>query len=80
MSHVDDSDYNFILYLRGKELLFNGTGLYHQDKLHTYIGFVENRAIFFTGKETIHSDLQALGESSYRHTINIFFNHNGPKI
>ena len=76
MSHVDDeNDYNFLLYLKGKELIHNGTGFYTNNSVHTYIGFVENRALFFDGKNNIHTDLQALGESSFRHTINIFYNY-----
>ena len=75
LSHVDESDYNFILYLKGRKLVFNGTGLYYKNELNTYVGFVENRAIFFNGKDTVHSDLQALGESSFRHSINIFYNN-----
>jgi len=74
LSHTDRNDYNFLLYLKGKELIYNGTGFYTKNNLHTYVGFVENRAIFFDGKNNIHTDLQALGESSPRYTINIFYN------
>ena len=80
LPHKDhNDDYNFILYLKGKELVYNGSGFYHKDNLHTYIGFVENRAIFFDGKNNLHTDLQALGESSFRYTVNIFYS-NGEKI
>jgi hypothetical protein len=72
-SHVDEQDYNFLLYLKGKELVFNGTGFYEKNNLNTYIGFVENRALFFDGKNNFHTDLQALGESSPRYTINVFY-------
>jgi len=65
---------NFILYLKGKELTYNGTGIYYENNLNTYIGFVENRAIFFDGKNNVHTDLQALGPSSGRYTLNIFYN------
>jgi hypothetical protein len=76
MAHTDTKDdFNFILYLRGKELVHNGTGFYHQNNLNTYIGFVENRAIFFDGKNNLHTDLQALGQSSGRHTLNIFYKY-----
>jgi hypothetical protein len=76
MSHQDtENNYNFILYLKGKKLLYNGTGFYSENELNTYLGFVENRAIFFDGKNTLHTDLQALGESSPRYTINIFYNY-----
>lgn len=75
MSHKDDNAYNFLLYLKGKELVYNGTGFYNKNQLHSYIGFVENRALFFDGKNNIHTDLQALGESSPRYTINIFYEH-----
>ena len=75
MAHADDHAYNFILYLRGKELFHNGTGFYTNNSLHTYIGFVENRALFFDGRSNMHTDLQSLGESSFRHTINIFYDY-----
>lgn len=75
MSHNDGNDYNFLLYLQGKELVYNGTGFYTKNQLHSYIGFVENRALFFDGKNNVHTDLQALGESSPRYTINMFYNH-----
>lgn len=76
-SHVDKrTDYNFLLYLKGKELLYNGTGIYDKhNHLNTYIGFVENRALFFDGHNNVHTDLQALGESSPRHTLNIFYKY-----
>jgi len=73
MAHKDTANYNFILYLSGKELIYNGTGFYHKNSLNTYLGFVENRALFFDGKNNFHTDLQALGESSPRYTINIFY-------
>jgi hypothetical protein len=74
-SHTDDQDYNFLLYLKGKELVYNGTGFYFKNNLNTYLGFVENRALFFDGKNNLHTNLQALGESSARYTINIFYNY-----
>ena len=46
-----------------------------KNNLNTYIGFVENRAIFFDGKNNWHTDLQGLGESSPRYSINIFYNY-----
>jgi len=74
MSHTDGPDYNFILYLKGQELVYNGTGFYDKNNnLNTYIGFLENRALFFDGRNNLHTTLQALGESSPRHTINIFY-------
>tara|TARA_R100000951_G_C2518767_1_gene142718 strand:+ start:71 stop:553 length:483 start_codon:yes stop_codon:yes gene_type:complete len=75
LGHQDDNDYNFLLYLKGKELVYNGIGFYHKNNLHTYLGFVENRALFFDGRNNLHTDLQALGESSPRYSINIFYNH-----
>ena len=72
-SHADPDDFNFILYVKGKELVYNGTGFYHKNDLNTYVGFVENRAIFFDGRNNIHTDLQALGPSSGRYTVNIFY-------
>jgi len=75
MAHTDSLSYNFILYLKGKEILHNGTGFYYKNELNTAIGFVENRALFFDGQNNLHTDLQALGQSSFRYTINIFYNH-----
>ena len=76
LSHVDGNrDFNFILYLKGNELVYNGTGIYYENNLSTYIGFIKNRAIFFDGRNNIHSDLQALGPSSGRYSLNIFFNY-----
>ena len=63
------------MYLKGDELVYNGTGIYHKDDLNTYVGFVKNRAIFFDGKNNIHTDLQALGPSSGRYTLNIFYKY-----
>jgi len=75
LSHTDGADFNLILYLKGKELTYNGTGFYYNNKLNTYLGFVENRAFFFDGKNVVHTDLQALGESSPRYSINICYNY-----
>ena len=76
LAHKDlGKDFNFILYLRGNELIYNGTGFYTKNNLNTYIGFVENRAIFFDGKNNLHTDLQALGPSSGRHSLNIFYTY-----
>ena len=81
MAHTDsERDFNFILYLKGEELIYNGTGFYYKNNLNTYIGFVENRAIFFDGKNNLHTNLQALGPSSGRHTINIFYNYGKKNI
>jgi len=75
--HIDDfADYNFMCFLKGKELMYNGTGFYNSNnQLDRYVGFKENIAMFFNGKEMYHSDFQALGESSPRYTLNIFYNH-----
>jgi hypothetical protein len=70
-------DYNFILYLKGKEILYNGTGFFDDKQLNTLVGFKHNRALFFNGRDVLHSDLQAFGESSFRYTINIFYKYNG---
>jgi len=80
MPHQDPENFNFILYVKGKELIYNGTGFYYKNNLNTYLGFVENRAIFFDGKNNFHTDLQALGPSSGRHTINIFYNYGQENI
>jgi len=74
LTHVDKHEYNFIGYLKGKELMYNGTGFYNYKKnLDRYVGFIENRVLFFKGDTIYHTDLQALGESSPRYTINIFY-------
>jgi|TARA_B100000073_G_scaffold242771_1_gene203668 hypothetical protein len=78
--HKDDkTDYNFLLYLKGKETLFNGTGFFKEKELDTMISFKHNRAMFFNGRDVYHSDLQAFGESSFRYTINIFYKYNDNK-
>tara|TARA_R100001591_G_scaffold60665_1_gene70339 strand:+ start:1342 stop:1836 length:495 start_codon:yes stop_codon:yes gene_type:complete len=75
LPHLDSdrNDYNCIIYLRGDELLYNGTGFYHNNSLHSYVGFVKNRALFFNGAEVYHTDLQSLGQSSMRYSLNIFY-------
>ena len=66
--------FSFLLYVKGDPLLYNGTGFYGLDKkLSSYIGFAENRAIFFNAGRIWHTDLQALGESSPRYSLNIFY-------
>lgn len=65
--------FNCLIYLKGKEITYNGTGFYHKGNLNTYIGFVENRAIFFNGCDIYHTCLQGLGESSARYTLGIFY-------
>jgi len=74
--HIDDDKgnvANFLLHVKGEPLLNNGTGFLHNNKLATHIGFIENRALFFNGSKIWHSDLQALGDSSERYTLNIFY-------
>ena len=77
LPHIDHfCDYAFICYLTGKELVYNGTGFYKKNgdqlQLDTYIGFRENRALFFNSN-IYHTDLQALGESSPRYSLNVFY-------
>lgn len=70
----DKECFSFLLYVKGNSLLYNGTGLYgHNNQLNTYIGFVENRAIFFNAGKIFHTDLQSLGESSPRYSLNVFY-------
>ena len=70
----DKECFSFLLYIKGDELLYNGTGFYGLDKkLSAYIGFAENRAIFFNAGRMYHTDLQALGESSPRYSLNVFY-------
>ena len=72
---VDDKEcFSFLLYVKGDSLMYNGTGFCGLDKkLSSYIGFAENRAIFFNAGRIMHTDLQALGESSPRYTLNVFY-------
>ena len=54
--------------------MYNGTGFYNKKgSLDRYVGFICNRALFFNGKNIMHTDLQALGPSSYRYTLNVFY-------
>ena len=74
MVHTDtESEYNFLLYIKGEPLFNNGTGFYVNGELSSHVGWVENRAIFFNGNHIAHTDLQALGQSEARYTLNIFF-------
>jgi len=74
LPHTDEHvHYIFLAYLKGEELMYNGTGFYNEDgHLDRYIGFRQNRAIFFNSF-IYHSDLQSLGKSSPRYTLNIFY-------
>ena len=74
LPHKDEHvNYLFLAYLKGKELIYNGTGFYNDNaNLDRYVGFKENRVIFFNSFIP-HSDLQSLGESSPRYTLNIFY-------
>tara|TARA_R100000697_G_C5399736_1_gene184940 strand:- start:65 stop:583 length:519 start_codon:yes stop_codon:yes gene_type:complete len=65
--------YNCLIYLKGEELTYNGTGFYHDTNLNTYIGFVNNRAMFFNGRDVYHTCLQGLGDSSARYTLGVFY-------
>jgi hypothetical protein len=72
--HLDNiPKYNCIVYLKGEPLTYNGTGFYTKGNLNTYVGFVENRALFFNGCDVYHTDLQALGPSSPRYSLTIFY-------
>ena len=64
---------NFLLFVKGENLLNNGTGFMKGKSLSSHIGFVENRALFFNGSVIPHSDLQSFGDSSPRYTLNIFY-------
>ena len=77
--HTDDDKgnvANFLLFVKGENLLNNGTGFMHNNQLSSHIGFVENRALFFNGMKIPHSDLQSFGDSSNRYTLNIFYKEN----
>lgn len=71
--HTDDASHNCMVYLEGKELFHNGTAFWdNQGKLTATVAFKPNRAIFFNGEDNSHSDMQAMGESSQRLTLNVF--------
>jgi hypothetical protein len=73
LPHLDDS-FNFLLYVKGDPLLNNGTGFYTEgNKLSSHIGFLENRAVFFNASIIWHTNLQSFGESTPRHSLNIFY-------
>tara|TARA_Y100000114_G_scaffold66787_1_gene61229 strand:+ start:674 stop:1177 length:504 start_codon:yes stop_codon:yes gene_type:complete len=74
--HFDEGSYSFLLYLKGEPLLHNGTGFLTTDGyLTTSAGFLENRAVFFNAGLIRHTNMQALGESSPRYSLNIFFDY-----
>jgi hypothetical protein len=74
LPHIDsETEYNFLCYLKGKSLLHNGTGFYNNEgDIDRYVGFEKNRVLFFDSNIR-HTNLQALGESSPRYTLNIFY-------
>tara|TARA_Y100000004_G_C8874196_1_gene394654 strand:+ start:114 stop:599 length:486 start_codon:yes stop_codon:yes gene_type:complete len=76
LPHEDTfADYAFLCFLKGKELLYNGTGFYNdKNELDRYVGFKENRALFYSSR-VFHTDLQALGPSSSRYSMNIFYKY-----
>lgn len=78
--HMDESDYNCLVYLKGFSSQFNGTGFYTHSGdgnifLNATVGFQPNRAVFFD-RQNIHSCLNALSESDEiskdRYTLNMF--------
>jgi hypothetical protein len=79
--HIDDNGpdtggvacANFLLFVKGKPLLNNGTGFLYNHQLSSHVGFIENRALFFNGSKIYHSDLQSFGDSSERYTLNVFY-------
>jgi len=74
LPHIDsETEYNFLCYLKGKSLLHNGTGFYNNEgDIDRYVGFKKNRVLFFDSNIR-HTNLQALGESSPRYTLNMFY-------
>ena len=74
LAHTDLGKYIFLCYLDGEELFYNGTGFYAKsESMNVYVGFIKNRALFFNGKDILHTDLQSLGKSSLRYSLNIFY-------
>tara|TARA_R100001163_G_scaffold17449_2_gene15628 strand:- start:726 stop:1244 length:519 start_codon:yes stop_codon:yes gene_type:complete len=78
--HLDKCTAQCLIYIIGDEKLNNGTGFYKTNKegsfdLHTHIGFKENRAIFFTAKDNMHSPLHwaEKDNTSWRYSICNFF-------
>jgi len=76
--HTDDNittDTNCLIYITGKEGIFNGTGFFNKDHLSVNVGFIENRAILFPSNH-LHSSIQALNpdKCTSRVTVNCFMN------
>jgi len=75
--HCDKDNINFLIYLKGNELINNGTGFYEKKneidsfELNTHIGFKENRAVMFSGNR-LHSTLQFNDNCSGRYIMTNF--------
>ena len=65
-----------LIYMYGEESVNNGTGFYRENgsekELTMHVGFVQNRAIFFSS-DVYHAPLQWSGNGSFRYSICNFF-------
>ena len=61
-----------LIYMHGEESVNNGTGFYRDTQLSMHVGFVQNRAIFFSS-DVFHAPLQWAGNGSFRYSIGNFF-------
>ena len=61
-----------LIYMYGEESVNNGTGFYRDTQLSMHVGFVQNRAIFFSS-DVFHAPLQWAGNGSFRYSIGNFF-------
>jgi hypothetical protein len=75
--HLDDNFLNCCIQLKGNNLLHNGLGIYEEEngksRLHTHLGFKENRAIIFDGMEYMHATLQSFGKQASPRYIMVNF-------
>ena len=61
-----------LIYMYGEQSVKNGTGFYRDTQLSMHVGFVQNRAIFFSS-DVFHAPLQWAGNGSFRYSIGNFF-------
>ena len=76
--HVDQTDVNCLIYLKGINILNSGTGFYQKENnelvLNRHIGFKENRALIFDSK-IYHTSLQFNEVTATRYVMANFFNY-----
>ena len=74
--HFDPCMFNCMIYITGEEVLENGTSFYERDghdqfKLHSVLGFKENRAVLFDGA-IWHASSQYINGSTPRYIMTNF--------